>query len=379
MRFFQIALVLLLTLLLFSSIASAQICGDANDDAVINIIDLVTTIDYTSGIPTSINLTNADCDGVTGVTLSDAVAFTRHFFRVGTLDCNPVGSYSLSSSTSDTIHIVRVNDVPSNVDNVYLLVYATFSEQTEGAFVPIMDNGTGSSGFFNLTIAPGKTGELSNAVFVEPNIHSIIFSSISTPVNQVGVKTLILLKYERDSIGTGSILPEAFDRETPWEISIARNNDLFRPVIEYHDMTYPNGTLHSSQQDLQFYAVVDSPSLDTITVDILHGAVNVSFKLSTPTPWIHMDQTQGVTPATISFTVDATGYGALDYDGIVRISYEDFYPAVDSIDFVMSVHESSEVIFPPGDINCDGATNVLDLNYLINYLFRFGTAPQPCE
>jgi len=65
MKFLKLTTVVLLVLCLSAgSSFSSTLCGDATDDDVLNILDLLTIIDYTKGLPVSpFNAANADCDG----------------------------------------------------------------------------------------------------------------------------------------------------------------------------------------------------------------------------------------------------------------------------------------------------------------------------
>ena len=92
------AVALLMMFLLVGSSFSSTLCGDASDDDILNILDFVTLIDYIKGLPVSpFNAANADCDGVTGITLSDVVALSGYIFGGFSINCSVSGGYSYSA------------------------------------------------------------------------------------------------------------------------------------------------------------------------------------------------------------------------------------------------------------------------------------------
>lgn len=377
MRLFKTLFVLSICLVFATGISIAQICGDASGDNQVNVVDMAKIADYIGGLPGTINLDNADCDGVSGVTLSDLVTICNSVFRTGSLNCITTGSYSFAP-TNDTIHILRVTDVPADVDEVYLLVAGSFSSVADGISVPIHGNGPGSSNLFDINAVFGLNNNVSGGSMISQDEWSLFFVPLSNPNLLDGTNNLLMLKYTRTAAGVGSVLPEAYDRPDPWKIAVARNNDLYTPEIVYHDSYYPDGILQLSDDDLHFDAIVDSPSPNTYEIAITHATLDVGFKLSSTTPWINIDQTTGVTPATVTVTADATGLGVFEYNGKINVYYDGFQSVIDTIGLTMTVHPLGNPTFPPGDVNCDGALNTLDMVYLINYFYRFGSAPFPC-
>ncbi len=379
MKIFKVTVLIILICWAYSGAVSAQVCGDASGDNVVNVVDIIYTLDYIAGKPNAINLANADCDGVTSVTISDVSAITSKAFLGLPVDCTPSGSYSFADASNDTIYIPRLVNIPDGVDRVNLLVFGSFSAVTKGLFVPVKEQGAGASSNFDLDVIYASTLGIGGGVIMNSNERALFVSDFQTEFLN-GNRNLMVLSYKRTAPGMGDVIPEPFNRPMPWNMAITRNDDLLAPMIQYYDLASVNGGLDLSASSFQFHSLQNAPSLDTFRLDISQGPYGVGFTVSSSVPWVVADQYSGVAPATVTFLANGAGLGIGDFTGVIRVNYADVggLPS-DSVNLAFTVHPSGNPVFPAGDVNCDQSTNILDLTHLVDFFFRGGTRPFPCQ
>ncbi len=382
MKIFKTAILIALICFAFPGAVSAQVCGDADGNNALQVTDIIMALEYIAGNPNSINLANADCDGVPGVTISDVSAICGRVFQLLPVDCTPAGSYSFTEATNDTIYIPRLVNIPDGVDRVNLLVFGKFSSATEAIFLPTKEIGAGASPNFDLdAIYPTNLG-IGGGVIMNANERALFITDdfMFNPGFLNGNKNLLVLSYERTAAGVGAIAPEPFDRPAPWNLAINRNDDLLVPMIQYYDLTSIDGGLDLSATEFDFHSLENAQSLDTFKLDISQGPYGVGFTISSSVPWILADQYSGITPATVTLLAHGAGLGIGQFSGVINVNYADVGGLpVDSVNLTLTVHPAGDPSFPAGDVNCDQALNILDLTHMVDFFFRGGLRPFPCE
>ena len=379
-----------MAVVVMSTTAWAQPCGDVNEDGGVDVGDLVQIVDYIAGGQCyDCNLANADCDGVPGITISDANRLGHYLFLEGTLDCTVSGAYSFTPSPNDTIFLPTLKGVPEGISHVYLLVRANFTGDVDGFYVPMLRNGTEANGVFRLGVVLDPGLLLVAGLAFTTDTAVLIGVDAASDTLFEGYMNLFLLRYDRIAPGEGDIAPEAVDRQDPWRISIERNGDLYVPTIAYYDAPPPQGTVISlSDHGLAFAAIADLPSPDSFNVDFTSAlAVPIDFHLIPSASWMGIDDYEyGTlpyptyeTPATVLMTATAIGLNAGNYDGVIRVYYENEadWPAVDSIMVTLTV-DPGPMVYPIGDFDCDGKVTIADLLFMVNYMFAGGPPPHEC-
>jgi len=380
-------------LLLATPIISAQACGDTNNDGVVNITDLVLIIEHITGLPNPVfSVSAADCDGITGVTVSDAERLTAFMFRGESLECNVSGSYGFLPANNDTIFVPRLLGIPDGTSKVFLMIFARLSTPASGIYLPLTTPGsTGNSVFRFIRDWPANVGLQGGSQLLPDTIVTFGIDLLGD-LPFTGLVNLAMLEYDRNAPGLGDIAPEATDRAGDWQIAILRDGDLYRPVISYYDAPLPWGVAVSlTPQNLDFTTAVDSIVTDTVFTGFeVLAPVGARIKLDRSATWIILDDFDGtlplptyISPATVPISVDASGMGIGDYTGWVYVFYEGYDNwdnLIDSLPVTLSVtsEPDPEPQFPPGDLNCDGQVDVADLTYIVNFLFLNGPAPVDC-
>ncbi len=368
--------------LTLSPLTIAQICGDVNNDGTFNIQDMITTIDYLrGGTPSPFDSSNADCDGIPGISVSDAERMAEFIFQGGSVNCTLSGSYSFSSTSSDTIYLPRLLNVPDSVTGAGLLVVSSFHSTVDGFYVPLLSKVTGSSGHFDLSSTFHNTGiNIVLSSTFDPDTNIVLGVDLAgSGVFTGSPKNVLLLNYTRQTTGTADIVPEEFDFTSPLRFAVLINGDLRVPVVKYYDASSPEPFVISTR-NIFLNASEDSLSSNSVMVDIDFPVPGVSFELDPSQSWINLSSTTGTSPATITVSGDAAGLTQGNYAGTIAVEFAGIGTTVDLINVEMAV-DSVIVIpfFPPGDANCDGSYDILDLVYTVDYIFRGGPNAFPCE
>jgi len=364
--------------------AQAQICGDASDDGTLTIADLVMIINYiVQSAPYEINLANADCDGRTGITISDAQALANYLFRgVEGLDCSPTGSYSFAPSLADTIFLPFMNSIPDDLDSVFMPVMVSLEPNTDAFYVPAIYSQDGADAFFLRRIDQREYIQVAGADFLLDD--SLVFFGTDFSGSALdGYHEPFDLVFWRHNPGVVSLQTTAVDRSSPLVVAVEKDGDLYTPVVQYYEVAVPVPTVTVSETGLAFTAVAGAWSYTTHEVEFVSDSRQVSFNLEVSDDWIVIQDlpAEGLTtPATITVLLDATELGIGNYSG--QISIVNFDPAdaeflTDHI--TVSATVNAPLMFPPGDINCNGVVTISDVALLIDCLFINTRPVPPCE
>lgn len=377
-----ISIIVVLLTLFFSPVAFAQICGDANNDSTFGISDLITMLDYMRGVtPASFDSANADCDGIPGISISDVERMSEYIFRLGSLNCTLSGSYGFSAAPNDTIYLPRLLNVPDSITGAALLVFSSFSSNVDGFYVPLLSKGTGSSSHFDLSSTFPQTGiDVLMSSTYDPDTNIVLGVDLfGSGIFTGSPKNLLLLNYVRQSMGTADIIPEEFDRFSPNLFAVLISNDLYVPVVQYYDAYQPYPFIISSR-DIFLNALADSISANSTMIDLDFPLTGVRYELEPSDPWIVLSATTGNSLSMINVSGDAAGLTEGIYSGTIAVRFEGIGSIVDLIDVEMAVGTDTVItFFPPGDANCDGSYDILDLTYTVDFLFRGGPPALPCS
>ena len=191
-------------------------------------------------------------------------------------------------------------------------------------------------------------------------------------------KNLLLLNYTRQTTGTADIIPEEFDFASPLLFAVNINGDLLVPVVQYYD-AYSTNPFNISTRSVVLNATEDSLSSNSVMVDIDFPVAGVEFELDPSQTWINLSSATGTTPATVTVSGDAAGLTQGNYAGTIAVEFAGIGSTVDLINVEMAVDTVVILAFPPGDANCDGAYDILDLVYTIDFIYRGGPNAMPCE
>jgi hypothetical protein len=240
MRTKIIATVLGFVVLGWASTSSGVVCGDANSDDQVNLLDLLSIIDYLRVYPQDppIDLDNADVDGVHGVTVSDAIRMSNRIFFGTPLNCDDSATFSYPLSPDDTVFFPRMLGISDSTDSVSLPVIMSLQASVQGFYVPFLHHGFGSDSLFDYTGADIDTFTI--LVAGDELADTSILIGVDVYKNQFqGRNEMFTLRYNRVAPGTSDVRPEPTDRSSRFRIAVEINNELFVPVIEYYDIESP--------------------------------------------------------------------------------------------------------------------------------------------
>jgi hypothetical protein len=372
-------------LMTFPLIAPAQICGNVNGVGIVDLADLSYIVSYLGyGLPVPPNPALADMDGHTGITVGDAHSLTRYLFGVGPmLNCTPWTSYSFAMSPIDTFIMPVMLAVPDGTDSVALPVITNLSPESWGIYIPFLPRGPVDNGLFHLQAITKTTS--SNSVinwFASGDTTTLIALFDPSHPSPVGRKVTFTLHYLRNAPGAADIAPALIARTAQWLPSFTRNDDLLRPQTIYEPYVVPPETLKTTPGQLSFATDAGHLAADSFLVSFSSNSIPVSFNLSGSDPWIilkNLPPTPLTTPTSIWVKADATLLGAGTYNGSITMTPVKAGVPATPASIPVTLTAALPPIYPVGDFNCDGASNLADLSTLISYLTGGGGTLIDCN
>jgi hypothetical protein len=364
----------------------AQVCGDVNGDGDINVLDIVMCVNYLAWGPTGNEiLANMDCDGRTGVTVSDAMRMVDNLFRSGDpIDgCNPTQTYTFATSVEDTVFIPYLSSIPADLNTIELPLLTSFAPDTRAFYGLIQVREINGPGLFaHNAVSTPPSSNILVSWFLDAD--TVVFEGAEImPGDFAGRREFFTYKYTRQAPGVASLASYAADRNSLLRICIEKGGDLYLPVLQYYEPPIPLPYVNVDPTAVQMTTLAGQEDFDTYDITFTSELRTISFNLEVSDPWITIENFSPggyTTPATITVRGDATNLGIGDYTGQIVITNpvpEDAAFSSDVID--ISLHATDPGSYPFGDLNCDGIVSIGDISVLIDYLFISQEPIPPCE
>jgi hypothetical protein len=309
-------------------------------------------------------------------------------FNTARFDCSIGDIYTFPQSLTDTIYLPFMVAIPDGVNNVSLPVITALSVDTRAYYITALGFETNGPGLFEgSTVVPDEDcnsfglgrflwpGKDSLAIAVtdpNPGFHSEL----------PGRHSCFNIGFTRKAPGLAAISVSNILRSDVLKLRtcVAKFGNLYEPVIMYYQVPVPTPTVTVSPAPLLMESDAGFWSTETYQVTFTSDMTPVSFNLAASDPWIVIDDlspTGYTTPATITVRANASALATGVHNGQIVFSNLDpadatMVPA--ALDVVLTV--TDPVIYPPGDINCDGNVTISDISILIDCLF-IDTRPVP--
>ncbi len=387
-----ILMLLVAALLLCFAGSVGAICGDIEGDGSVDLSDVVHLLIYVSepmgSIPAPVNMADANVDGRAGITFSDVVTIVHSIF--GPYDipyppntCNLGLTYTLGAS-GDSVFFPQMLTVPDGVDTVIMPVVTVLDANSRGIYVPFLATEAVNFKLDKITTVSANRiilGPFSS--FQQQDTVCLEWAVLDWPSDlAVGRKSITSLQYIRTAPGAGSITPTFVNRSSLWRPSVIKNEDLFIPFIGYYNFAFPPETLKVSTGAMAFDAVAGYASTDSFVVSFTSSGLPISFELTPDDPWITIVDTGAVgfrTPCNVVIKATAAASGIGDY--ATQIHFTNLSPSapttVAAIDATM--HVRAPIIYPFGDLDCDGIVDISDLTKIIDRLYISLSPLVPCQ
>jgi len=376
--------------------ASSQVCGDASADGDLDIADIAILIDYLStsqGQQPTLG-SKADCDDRVGITIGDVDALMDYFFvsfDQSRLDCTIQDVYTFPPSLNDTIFLPYMMAIPDGVDQVTLPVITSLEAGTTAFYITALTLETNGPNLFQGTKINDSSSALSTGRFILPNKDSVVMIACDQNAGSWGGALLpghqkaFEIVFTRTQPGLAAISCPSIVRSEPNRLRtcVAKGGNLYEPVIQYYEVPAPTPQVIVSPSPLAMTSWAGFWSTGTYQVSFTSDLTPVSFNVAPSDSWIVIEDpspTGYTTPATITVRANASMLASGIHNG--QLIFSDINPAdaefsPSALDVVLTV--TDPIVYPPGDLNCDGQVSIGDIVLLIDCLF-IDTRPVPaCE
>jgi hypothetical protein len=123
-------------------------------------------------------------------------------------------------------------------------------------------------------------------------------------------------------------------------------------------------------------------SKDSFLVSFGSTGIPISFNLTPSDPWIVLKDlplTPLTTPVSIWVKANATALGIGSYNGTIEITPVKAGTPMQASSIAVSFEVTTPILYPPGDLNCDGITDVSDLSRMVAYLSGGSVVLKDCN
>jgi hypothetical protein len=225
--------------------ASAQLCGDVNNDGLVSVADISQLSQYLLSDGPIASLSNADVDFYRGVTINDLDYLTQFLIFGGPpLACNGDSCYDYRYSMEDTV-VIPVAQCVLDSPTFRMKVVTKFSAAVEAFYLPVGMLQQGSNGLLVPTAVANFGGPQISGAINTAGTTAILAGVDFTPGAYAGTNTYFEINYTRVGPGNGTITTGPDDLDFGRRFAVRKNGDLYRPVVMF-DMVedFPQGDLN---------------------------------------------------------------------------------------------------------------------------------------
>lgn len=367
--------------------ASAQVCGDIDNDGLVNIRDLILVWEHIGrGNATPIDTALAEFDNRRGITVGDGVAITKFIFAGSdSLLCGAAGIYTFPLSMSDTLFMPVMVSIPDAVTEVSLPISIALDSATSAIYLPILPDQISNMDHFDV-----RSGGIAQHISLPSSIIEVIMSDSGQSKNHLAdtvtiqlydingvssftsVDTVVMINYTRTEPGLAIVSPIATDRSNVLRVAIERNGELFSPVIVTRLFQPPPDSLLLSTDSLTFRFTAGKTVSDTFLVDITSNFGSLQFSVTTSDPWIvlpNLPVIEPETPFSLAVTVDSSLVPIGVNSGFIDITPLDPTVIAPQTRIAIKAIANTPALFQTGDVDCNGIVDIADLTMIISHLF----------